>query len=355
MSSSTSPRKRQRVIDEEEKVLAFINHPTLYFDDGNIILSCGSTLFRVHRSILSKHSSVFRTMLDPEVDVKREYMRGFVHVALDDTKDDIEALLNVIYNGLRIDFPELTVENFTVLSGIFRMSSKYKIDRPRTDIIDRIQQEWPCLLEQHDAKYEAFRKRYEQTSSHISQGGQLVPNPHYDFAVAAAAGEDIVVHPASVIALLREGGCNTPSILAPLFYALSCDTWQFGGPAVGHHIAPLALTDIERFIVGLERLRATHAAYAVQGPTFGIPASHVPVCSPGIRSYWAEVSKALLQRTTGSRRPIEDWKDVIAIANQEGGFTAYGVCPECSAAAIRNMKSIRQQLWRQLPTFFQLM
>lgn len=92
----SNPRKRLR---EEPK--AFINHPALYFDDGNVILSCGSTLFRVHRSLLSKHSAVFRERFQPPAeDVKPQILRGFPHLILDDTSEDMEALLNVIYDGL---------------------------------------------------------------------------------------------------------------------------------------------------------------------------------------------------------------------------------------------------------------
>jgi hypothetical protein len=39
------------------------SHSTNYwFDDGNVVLQVESTLFRVHRSILSMHSEVFRGM-----------------------------------------------------------------------------------------------------------------------------------------------------------------------------------------------------------------------------------------------------------------------------------------------------
>ena len=77
------------------------HHSTLYFDDGNVVLSCGSTLFRVHRSLLSKHSSVFLERFQPpQEDVKPEILNGLPHVVLDDTSEEMEALLNTIYDGL---------------------------------------------------------------------------------------------------------------------------------------------------------------------------------------------------------------------------------------------------------------
>ena len=92
----TISRKRPR---EEPRV--YVNHRTLYFDDGNVVLSCGSILFRVHRSLLSKHSSVFLERFQPpQEDVKPEILNGLPHVVLDDTSEEMEALLNTIYDGL---------------------------------------------------------------------------------------------------------------------------------------------------------------------------------------------------------------------------------------------------------------
>lgn len=235
------------------------------------------------------------------------------------------------------------------------MATKYKIDRPRTEILDCIQQEWPFTLEKHDAKTEAFRREQAQLSPFIVQGGKFIVNPQYN--PTAAQHEDLLVHPAGVIALLRQGGCTSPEVLTPLFYALSRQTWQFGGPAVGHHIAPLSHGDIERFIVGLERLRNTHAASATRCPTLGIPhytANQQLTCTMGIQHYWSDLATTLTKMTTGMRQPIEDWKDLITLARLQGSFVAYSICGECSRALVAEMEAIRMYIWSQLPTFFEL-
>jgi hypothetical protein len=72
------------------------NHPTLYFEDGNVILKTGCTLFRVHRTILSKHSAVFRDLLAQNT----QTLCGFPSLIVDDDKDDMENLINTIYDGL---------------------------------------------------------------------------------------------------------------------------------------------------------------------------------------------------------------------------------------------------------------
>ena len=75
----------------------FADHPTLYMDDGNVILECGKTLFRVHRTVLSKHSPVFRELLAPERD--HNLLRGCTFVQLDDDKAGLEVVLESLYGG----------------------------------------------------------------------------------------------------------------------------------------------------------------------------------------------------------------------------------------------------------------
>ncbi|KAI0324294.1 hypothetical protein GY45DRAFT_1263095, partial [Cubamyces sp. BRFM 1775] len=148
--SSQPERKRPRLLSEEDEAdeKPFVNHPSLYFDDGNVILAAGRTLFCVHRSLLSKHSPVFQDLFDGA----RDRHRGLLHVPMEETADEVEALLNVVYDGLRVDVQELTVETFPTLANVLRMAKKYKIDRPCADIVARIRAEWPSTLAQHDAK-----------------------------------------------------------------------------------------------------------------------------------------------------------------------------------------------------------
>ncbi len=41
-----------------------VRHDLLWFLDGNVVLATDSLLFRVHKSFLSLHSSVFKDMFD---------------------------------------------------------------------------------------------------------------------------------------------------------------------------------------------------------------------------------------------------------------------------------------------------
>ena len=91
-------------------------------------------------------------------------------------------------------------------------------------------------------------------------------SPSRSVSPALSVEEDLIVHPASVISLLRSCGYTDASLLFPLFYALSCTTWQFGGAALGHHLAPLSVADMERLVVGIERVRALLGPDAAPDP-----------------------------------------------------------------------------------------
>ena len=89
------------------------HHPTLYFDDGNVVLSAlskteeGRKYFRVHRSVLCRHSPVLADLFElpplrengPTHDIKEVY-QGALHVAMPDTVEDLESFLNVLYDPL---------------------------------------------------------------------------------------------------------------------------------------------------------------------------------------------------------------------------------------------------------------
>lgn len=58
MDAPSSKRSRENLDD------GTITHAEPWLDDGNIILQAGTTQFRVHASILSIHSPVFRDMFN---------------------------------------------------------------------------------------------------------------------------------------------------------------------------------------------------------------------------------------------------------------------------------------------------
>jgi len=93
---STRPSKRQRSEDLSLLVAAETIRSTFWYDDGNIILQADFTQFRVHRSVLSKQSSVFEGMfLMPQHPNSEE---GCPVVFMPDRADDLSIVISMFYD-----------------------------------------------------------------------------------------------------------------------------------------------------------------------------------------------------------------------------------------------------------------
>lgn len=166
--------------------------------------------------------------------------------------------------------------------------------------------------------------------------------------------EDLIVHPGSVIALLRECGYDDASLLFPLFYALSRTTWQFGGPALGHHLAPLLASDVERLVVGVERLRSAHTSLAVAAPNFDpVPSNPPHFCLNGAQTLWGSlVCTLFVTRRQLPHEPLEEWREMATVVSTE--FVRYQICTDCCRGILAKIVAHRQNLWNSLPKFFEL-
>ena len=74
-----------------------IPHETFYFEDGNVEIVCGDTVFRVHSTIISFSSSKLRDMLSPSTLLNAPMPEGCPRTVFEDSADDFEVLLETIY------------------------------------------------------------------------------------------------------------------------------------------------------------------------------------------------------------------------------------------------------------------
>ncbi|KIM49688.1 hypothetical protein M413DRAFT_114305 [Hebeloma cylindrosporum] len=75
-----------------------------WFDDGNVILQIETKQYRVHRSLLSRHSKVFKDMFSlpqPAMDPGPITSDGCPVIFLCDKATDLEHALSVIYDNIR--------------------------------------------------------------------------------------------------------------------------------------------------------------------------------------------------------------------------------------------------------------
>ncbi len=79
------------------------HHPVLYYEDGNVILATRTTLFKVYRGTLARHSPVFHDMFSLSRPDSEEGMGHFDDVDVVHLHDDPGSLayfLGALYDKL---------------------------------------------------------------------------------------------------------------------------------------------------------------------------------------------------------------------------------------------------------------
>ncbi|TDL16685.1 hypothetical protein BD410DRAFT_795076 [Rickenella mellea] len=123
-------------------------HPTLWFDDGNIILAATFSLFRVHRGLLSMNSPVFADMFSmphPDADSIENGFEGLPVVEITDTDVDFTHLLSFFYDHRY--YQGGTMTTFEKISGLLRTSTKYQMDNLRNEVISHLALAYPSTFE----------------------------------------------------------------------------------------------------------------------------------------------------------------------------------------------------------------
>lgn len=84
-----------------------VRHPTLWLPDGNIVLSAPSScrpcdiLFRVHKSVLARASTVFNDMFALPTDPTAQDIYDSVpFVSIHDTAEELQSVLQLMYGDL---------------------------------------------------------------------------------------------------------------------------------------------------------------------------------------------------------------------------------------------------------------
>lgn len=101
MSESNTPppqRKRQRRSSNGDSDR--ITRSQYWFEDGNVVLQAENTLFRVHQSILSCHSQIFKdTFAMPQAPSdENERIEGCPVIPLSDTAEDLGNIISLLYD-----------------------------------------------------------------------------------------------------------------------------------------------------------------------------------------------------------------------------------------------------------------
>ncbi|KIJ62509.1 hypothetical protein HYDPIDRAFT_176574 [Hydnomerulius pinastri MD-312] len=169
----------------------------IWFADGNVVLIAGSAAFKVHRGQLQRHSEVFRDLFEigrPPPTKRGGMVEGCPTVDLYDCPSDVHHLLVALYDGLYFSKPHAT--DFSSLSSVLRLSTKYFIEHLRLQCLTRLSQDWPSTLADWDKREAAA----------TDSSGRYAPR-------------DALAHPILAINLALELGL--PEVLPSAFFDLS--------------------------------------------------------------------------------------------------------------------------------------
>ncbi|KAJ7457648.1 hypothetical protein B0H11DRAFT_1818297 [Mycena galericulata] len=138
------PPKRRRSEEGESAETPIVRSEEYWFDDGNIILQVESTQFRLTKSMLAMHSSVFRDMFTVPLPADEPTIENCPVVVLPgDSSQDWTLLLGSIYpKSFTTDIP--TMER---IAAILRLSKKYDFPLFRKECLRRLKAEFPATLD----------------------------------------------------------------------------------------------------------------------------------------------------------------------------------------------------------------
>ncbi|QRV84085.1 The BTB (BR-C, ttk and bab)/POZ (Pox virus and Zinc finger) domain [Ceratobasidium sp. AG-Ba] len=316
----------------DEFVMTGGKHPRFWLEDGNVMLVASQpcqTHFRVHQSVLSRQSRVFKEMFSSLNLVRLKEMDDCPVVPLNDTEDDIAALLSALYDGLTLQRD--TPFDVETISGQLRLATKYEITNIRRKIVAHLRDEYPLTLADIDRK----------ESSVSEQASRKAADQLYD--------------PIAVIKL-AEQGCNVPEVLPYAWYRLARHSFSDDGDM---RCARLSSDDMRRLLVGRERLRSRLVQFAIA--SVPVPPQEISSrctgpeanaetglgwCRSVARHYW---SSAVLPLAAQSLDPLAALNKLARIPEERLGF-----CPQCAAWCSHVLNQKRAEIWNAVPHDFDI-
>jgi len=96
--SDLTPTELDDDIGEGSGEGVITHHEMFYFEDGNVEVVCGRTIFRIHSSIVSFSSSKLRDILSPAALLNAPMPGGCPRIFFKDSAKDFAVLLRMIYS-----------------------------------------------------------------------------------------------------------------------------------------------------------------------------------------------------------------------------------------------------------------
>ncbi|KAJ3486192.1 hypothetical protein NLI96_g4418 [Meripilus lineatus] len=187
-------------------------HPTLYFDNGDIIVICpfrekdkGYQHFRVDQIFLSRHSPIFKTTVSLPTGPgpsQEDSMEGVSVMRVPDDAEDMEGFLKAMYEPSSLFFKRFSPETSLRMKGTLKLATKYEARSIRDALICVLKEDWWTT-------YKEWELRQDYQDRQVAHGHKNL--------------DEILPEPASCYRLAVE--FNIPSIRFSTLYALACVPW----------------------------------------------------------------------------------------------------------------------------------
>ncbi|KAJ7163051.1 hypothetical protein C8R46DRAFT_333518 [Mycena filopes] len=147
MEDAPRPKRRRTDAADADSPPPLVRSEAYWFDDGNIILQVESTQFRLPKSLLSMHSSVFRDLFTLPLPKDEPRIENCPVVVLSgDTVEDWVLFLGVLYPKAYTD----EAPTVALLAAMLRLAKKYDVEVFRKDCVRRLKTQFPTTLTEFD-------------------------------------------------------------------------------------------------------------------------------------------------------------------------------------------------------------
>lgn len=142
-SEPSTPTTAEDTTAKEEDDGTMRPHPEMSFEDGNIMIVAETTTYRVHRSVLSRKSALFKDLLSlPQPDTA-ETLDGLPVVRLLDRAEDITMLLDAIYNSAKYRFRDDETPGWATVRRLLELGTKYQVEELREEAVHQLHARYP--------------------------------------------------------------------------------------------------------------------------------------------------------------------------------------------------------------------
>ncbi|KAF6741453.1 hypothetical protein DFP72DRAFT_944073 [Ephemerocybe angulata] len=300
-----------------------VTRSDIWFDDGSLVIQAENTQFKVHKGVLTRHSSVFADVFAMPHPEGEPTIEGCPVLQLQDSAEDINNFLLALYDRCSHTKDAIPL---AVIAAMIRMGKKYDVPTLRDEGFARLNWEFPNTLESWDIQ--------EADESYTRITDNSSPRNH-----SVLFGTVELAHQCDIKTVLPTAYYNCCHDLDGLLYGYELDD--------GTRSKPLS-HDIQRIcVMGREKLLdAQGEAYAewvdcVGGTMAGC------VTPQSCKAIGANLQYDLW-RPKPIVRGLDRWSEFSA------DMELSGLCGPCTEYGKQWYKVGREGIWRVLPSFFGL-